>query len=220
MNFELLKPQLSRSLKIKIPKSFAISLQVISHFGAVLPLFWLYFAVSEGQLGGDPVKEIIHFLGMGALRLMLLSLCISGLAKLIGGHLNRLRRPLGIWCFVWTTLHIMAWSFLDLGFDWQLIFSEIFIRQYILVGFIVWLVLLIMTITSIPVLVRKMKGNWKKIHGAIYLSLILACLHFWWSQKSGWQEPFIYSLIASGLLVWRKEKIFRWYHSIFKVKPT
>lgn len=195
-------------------KNAAILLQIGVHLGALLPLLWLFYAINAGRLGGDPVKELIHYLGMGTIRLLLLTLLVSPLAKSLHfGQLNRLRRPLGLWCFTWATLHFSAWLVLDLGLDWSLIGEELVKRTYILLGFSAWLILLALAVTSIPALLRKMGRSWKKLHGLLYVVVLLACWHFWWSVKSGWIEPAIYFSVAILLLVWRRESLGRWLKS-------
>jgi len=179
-------------------------LQVAVHLGSVVPLIWLFWALPAGRFGGDPVPELIHYLGLGGLRLLLLTLLVSPLVRRWSKPLlNRLRRPLGLWAFVWVTLHFSAWLALDLGLQWSLIGQEIVKRTYILIGFSVWLVLLALAVTSIPRLVRAMGRRWKRLHQLIYPAAILSCIHFWWSLKSGWIEPCIYLVIAVLLLGWR-----------------
>ncbi|TLM74754.1 protein-methionine-sulfoxide reductase heme-binding subunit MsrQ [Microbulbifer harenosus] len=196
-------------------KNAAILLQIGVHLGALAPLLWLFFAISDGRLGGDPVKELIHYLGMGTIRLLLLTLLVSPLAKFLHfGQLNRLRRPLGLWCFTWATLHFSAWLALDLGLDWSLIGEELVKRTYILLGFSAWVILFALAVTSIPAVLRKMGRNWKKLHGLLYVVVLLACWHFWWSVKSGWIEPAIYFAVALLLLVWRRDSVGRWVRSL------
>ncbi len=188
----------------------ALILRISVHIGSAIPLVWLYFVVQQGAMGGDPVEELIHFLGMGALRLLLLTLLISPLARFLNfGQLNKLRRPLGLWCFAWATLHFAAWLSLDLLFAWSLIGEELVKRTYILLGFTTWLILLALAITSIPKILRAMGKNWKKLHSLIYVAVILACIHFWWSVKSGWIEPAIYLAIALLLLWFRRDKLLK-----------
>lgn len=184
----------------------AIILHICVHIGALTPLLWLVYAIPSGLLGGDPVKELIHFLGMGAIRLLLLSLLITPLAKSLNfGKLMRLRRPLGLWCFAWASMHFGAWLYLDLGLQWGLIGAEIIERTYILVGFVAWILLAALAITSVPVLLRKMGRNWKKLHSSVYVVLLLVLLHFFWSLKSGWIEPAIYCAIGL-MLMWPRHK--------------
>lgn len=185
------------------------------HLGSLSPLIWLGFAIPAGTLGGDPVKELIHFLGMGAIRLLLLCLTVAPLVKdLRLGAMIRLRRPLGLWCFVWASLHFASWMILDLGLQWQLIGSEVIERRYILVGFTAWALLAILAITSLPLLIRRLGRHWKRLHRSLYAAALLVCLHFWWSVKSGWLEPATYLTIAATVLAVR----LRWQHLLPRVK--
>ncbi|MBL4781393.1 MAG: sulfoxide reductase heme-binding subunit YedZ [Porticoccaceae bacterium] len=178
------------------------------HLAALLPLVWLFWAVPAGELGGDPVEELIHFLGLGALRLLLLSLLIAPLVKYLQiAALFKLRRPLGLWAYTWASLHFFAWLALDLVFEWGLIAEEIIKRSYILLGFSLWLILSALALTSLPRLMRAMQSKWQKLHWWIYPAAIMGCIHFWWSLKSGWFEPAVYLLISLVLIALRKKKL-------------
>jgi sulfoxide reductase heme-binding subunit YedZ len=182
----------------------ATILKLAVHLGALLPLVWLALAVFTNNLGGEPVEAIIHFLGKGALHLLLLSLCVSPLARgLKAGALMRLRRPLGLWAFAYANLHFSVWLSLDLQFAWQTIGEEIVKRQYLLVGFVTWLILTALAVTSIPRILRRMGKNWKKLHNWIYLAALLAPIHYLWSVKSGLLEPLLYLAAAVGLVALR-----------------
>lgn len=188
----------------------AKTLHVATHVGSLLPLIWLFMAIPQGKLGGDPVQELTHFLGKGAIHLLYLSLLVTPLAKALKmGQLIRLRRPLGLWCFAYATLHFAVWITLDLQFYWSLIGEEIIERNYLLVGFTAWLILLALAITSIPRIMRAMKTRWKKLHNWIYLVAVLAPIHFLWSVKSGIIEPGIYLAIAFFLLWLRRDRLLK-----------
>lgn len=190
--------------------ALALVLRILVHLICFGLLIWLYLAATNGDLGGEPVEAMIHYLGIGALRLLLLTLVISPLVKISRyGQLNKLRRPLGLWCFVWASLHFCGWLWLDLGLDWSLIGSELVKRSYIILGFICWLLLLTLAITSLPILVRALGKRWKILHAWIYPVAITACIHFWWSLKSGWIEPAIYLAIFIFLIFLRGKKALR-----------
>lgn len=185
-------------------------LRALVHLASLGFLFWLGYAVPAGLLGGDPVQGLTHYLGKGALHLLLLTLLISPLAKRWRqGPLVKLRRPLGLWCAAWAVLHFMVWLGLDLQFDWRLIGGELVKRSYIMVGAVALLLLLALSITSIPALLRAMGPSWQRLHNWIYAVALLVPVHYWWSVKSGWQEPLIYLLLACALLVPRREKLLR-----------
>ncbi|MEG0008746.1 MAG: protein-methionine-sulfoxide reductase heme-binding subunit MsrQ [Aeromonas sp.] len=185
-------------------------LHALVHLGSFGFLLWLGYAVPAGLLGGDPVQGLTHYLGKGALHLLLLTLLVSPLAKRWRqGPLIKLRRPLGLWCAAWASLHFMVWLGLDLQFDWHLIGGELVKRNYIVVGAIALLLLLALSITSIPALLRTMGPSWQRLHNWIYAVALLAPIHYCWSVKSGWQEPLIYLLVACTLLVPRRDKLLR-----------
>lgn len=193
---------------------FFRALHLSAHLFSFLPIVWLYIATTQNRLGGEPLQAIEHFLGIGALRLLLLTLCITPIAKsLKAGRLLRLRRPLGLWCFTWASCHFAIWITFDLQFFWGLIGEEIIKRNYILVGFIAWLILLALAVTSIPTLQRAMGTAWKKLHNWVYLVAILGCIHYLWSVKSGSIEPIVYLVIACFLLWLRRQQLLRpWKH--------
>ncbi|MGY3886855.1 protein-methionine-sulfoxide reductase heme-binding subunit MsrQ [Aeromonas aquatica] len=185
-------------------------LRALVHLGSLGFLLWLGYAVPAGLLGGDPIQGLTHYLGKGALHLLLLTLLVSPLAKRWRqGQLIKLRRPLGLWCAAWAGLHFMVWLGLDLQFDWRLIGGELVKRNYIVVGAVALLLLTALSLTSIPALLRAMGPSWQRLHNWINAVALLVPIHYWWSVKSGWQEPLIYLLLACALLVPRRDKLLR-----------
>ncbi|QIZ76063.1 protein-methionine-sulfoxide reductase heme-binding subunit MsrQ [Ferrimonas lipolytica] len=175
------------------------------HIGCALPLIWLYIQIELDNLGGDPVQYIIHFLGMGVLHTLVLTLLISPLAKRFKvGWLLRSRRAIGLWSFAYLVLHIFSFLAFDLLFDWSLLLSEIIKRPYITVGMIASIIMLALALTSPQLIQRKMGRRWQLLHKLVYLVAILGPIHFWWSVKSGNVEPAIYLLIFMALLWWRR----------------
>ncbi|WP_339013179.1 protein-methionine-sulfoxide reductase heme-binding subunit MsrQ [Aeromonas popoffii] len=197
------------------------SLRALVHLGCLGFLLWLGYALPAGLLGGDPVQGLTHYLGKGALNLLLLTLLVSPLAKRWRqGQFIKLRRPLGLWCAAWAVLHFMVWLGLDLQFDWGLMGGELVKRSYILVGALTLLLLVALSITSIPALLRAMGPAWQKLHNWIYAVALLVPVHYWWSVKSGWQEPLIYLLLACVLLWPRRDKLLRSWRQRQKLKEA
>ncbi|WP_421240804.1 protein-methionine-sulfoxide reductase heme-binding subunit MsrQ [Aeromonas enteropelogenes] len=196
-------------------------LLTLVHLGALGFLLWLGFAIPAGRLGGDPVPELIHYLGKGALNLLLLTLLVSPLAKRWRqGPLIKLRRPLGLWSLAWALLHFMAWLGLDLQFDWGLIAGELVKRSYIVVGLVALLLLIALGITSLPALQRAMGPAWQKLHNWVYAIALLVPVHYWWSVKSGWLEPLIYLALACALLLSRRDRLLRLWRGRWKAKEA
>lgn len=188
-------------------------LKVFLHLAAFLPFVWLFWAVSQGQLSADPVKDIQHFTGRMALKLLLATLLVAPLARYAKQPLLiRTRRLLGLWCFAWATIHLTSYSVLELGIrNLSLLGQEIVTRPYLLLGFACWLILLALTVTSTQAMQRKLGRRWQLLHNFVYLVAILAPIHFLWSVKIVSPQPVIYAAIAIVLLACRYKKFRQWW---------
>jgi sulfoxide reductase heme-binding subunit YedZ len=184
--------------------------KAIMHLIALMPIAYLVLLVFADEAGGDPVQYIIHYTGVGALNTLLITLCISPIAKRFKqGALVQTRRLIGLYVFAYATLHLAAFVSLDLLFEWSLFITETVKRPYILVGMVAYLLLLALTVTSFNRIKRKMGKRWQKLHNSIYLIALLVPLHFIWSVKSEIIEPSIYIVVTALLLSLRKGQIKR-----------
>lgn len=187
-------------------------LKAYIHVLALMPLVYLGVVINADALGGDPVQAVIHFLGKGAMNLLLVTLLISPLAKRYReGLLISTRRLLGLYCFFYACLHFLAFAWLDQGWDLGLLLQELLKRPYIWLGMLTFIILLLLALTSPNWVRRKMQRNWQKLHNLIYLAAVLIPIHYYWSVKSGWLEPLIYALITL-LLLWQR-RIVLWQRS-------
>jgi methionine sulfoxide reductase heme-binding subunit len=185
--------------------------KALVHALALAPLAWLcrqfwqvYSGADIDALGADPVAEIEHFLGIWALRLLLLTLAVTPLRQLTGQPvLLRFRRMLGLYAFAYVTLHFAVYLGLDLGGYWAQVFEEIAKRPYITVGFAAWLLLVPLAVTSTQGWMRRLGRRWARLHSLVYAIAALAVLHFWWIVKSDIREPLLYAAILALLLGWR-----------------
>ncbi|MCS3425135.1 protein-methionine-sulfoxide reductase heme-binding subunit MsrQ [Rahnella sp. Lac-M11] len=187
-------------------------LKVIIWLAAILPFFWLVLSVDQGWFSADPAKDIQHFTGRMTLKFLLVTLLITPLAR-YGKQplLIRTRRLLGLWCFAWGTLHLLSYSFLELGIsNIRLLGSELISRPYLTLGIICWILLLALACTSTLWAQRKMGASWQKLHNFIYLIAILAPIHYLWSVKVLSPQPIIYATLAIILLAFRYKKFRQW----------
>ncbi|RTR33751.1 protein-methionine-sulfoxide reductase heme-binding subunit MsrQ [Shewanella atlantica] len=179
-------------------------IKAMIHLIAIFPIGYLIILVLTNGAGGDPVQYIIHYTGIGALNTLVVLLMVSPLArKFKQGILIQTRRMLGLYVFVYASLHIMAFVSLDLLFEWSLFLQEVVKRPYIVVGMICYVILIALSITSLKSLKRKMGRRWQQLHNLVYLLALLAPIHFYWSVKSEVIEPAIYILIVCLLLLLR-----------------
>lgn len=172
---------------------------------SLLPLFWLVYALLSDQLGANPIEAITRDTGLWALRFIMLTLLISPLRKLTGiNEFIRFRRMLGLFAFFYASVHMLLYLGLDQFFDVQEIWLDIIKRPFITVGFISFLLLIPLTITSTDKMIKRLGGRrWKKLHYLIYLIVVLSCLHFYMLVKQDKTEPLIYLFIVMLLLGFR-----------------
>ncbi|MFT5758424.1 MAG: sulfoxide reductase heme-binding subunit YedZ [Alteromonadaceae bacterium] len=195
-----------RRMSVKVKTNL---LKGLIHTASLLPLCLLYVSAFNNELGADPVEAVIHFTGIGAFNLLLLSLLVTPLAKKFKqGFLMKVRRLLGLYAFTYAFFHVLNFIAFDLQFNLSLLVDEIIKRPYITIGLAAILLLTALAITSVNYLKRKMGTSWQKLHNAIYLVILLVGVHFYWSVKSEIIEPSIYIVISLVLLTlrWKKFK--------------
>ncbi len=168
------------------------------------PILSLSVAIFLNNLGANPVEFIERHFGKWALIFLCLTLSMTPLRRIT--HMNQwilYRRMLGLFTFFYATVHLLCYIGLDYHFAWIDIKNDIIKHRYVLVGFLGWLLLFPLAITSSDKMMRKLKFNWKRLHRLIYLIAILGVLHFLWLVKKDITEPLIYAFIIFILFLLR-----------------
>jgi methionine sulfoxide reductase heme-binding subunit len=164
--------------------------------GAVLAYWW-----GRGMLGGRPVTEVIHGTGDWAIRYVLISLAITPAARVLNWpRLLTVRRIVGLTALAYGLAHITLYV-VDQNF--RLVVSEIVLRFYLTIGFIVLLGLGILGVTSTNGWMQRLGHWWKRLHRAIYVLGAIALLHYFIQSKSNVSEPVFFSGLFVWLLLWR-----------------
>jgi len=115
----------------------------------------------------------------------------------------RIRRMLGLFAFFYVTLHFVIYAGLDLGLDWSHLGEDIIKRPFITIGFLAWLLLIPLALTSTNAMMRRLGRRWKKLHKLVYLIGMLGVVHFVWLVKKDLLEPLIYAGIFIVLMLLR-----------------
>jgi methionine sulfoxide reductase heme-binding subunit len=126
---------------------------------------------------------------------------IAGLPELL-----RIRRMLGLFVYFYASIHLLSYSWLDMGFEWLDIAADIAKRPFILVGFTAFVLLTPLAATSFNRAIRSLgTRRWQMLHRVVYGIVILAVLHFYWMRagKSNFAEVIVYGAILAALLLWR-----------------
>jgi sulfoxide reductase heme-binding subunit YedZ len=168
------------------------------------PLLSISINTLQDTLGANPIEFIERHFGKWTLIFLCLTLSMTPLRRITNiSQWILYRRMLGLFVFFYASIHLLCYIALDYHFDWVDIKNDIIKHRYVLVGFLGWLLLLPLAITSSDKMIRKLKANWKLLHRLIYVIAILGVLHFIWLVKKDITEPLIYAAIVSILLILR-----------------
>ena len=163
------------------------------------------FQFFNGNLGVNPIENLMDKMGLMALRVIVLTLIISSLADIkYFKSIVVLRRMIGLFAFYYVCLNFLTYIVLDHFFDIKFIFKDIAKRPFITFGFISFLCLIPLAITSNKFSLRKLGYKiWKRIHYLIYIAAFLSSLHFYMLVRANKTEPLIYIIIILILLSYR-----------------
>ena len=177
--------------------------------GAVLAWWW-----ANGMLGGRPVTEVIHGTGDWAIRTLLISLAITPAARVLDWpRLLLVRRIVGLTALAYAVAHLTLYV-VDQKYRLGVVVSEIALRFYLTIGFVVLLGLGLLGATSTDSWVQRLGRRWKVLHRSIYLLGTLALLHYFIQAKSNVSEPVFFSGLFVWLLAWRALPM-AWQRSLF-----
>lgn len=173
----------------------------------LLPFMWLVWGASHDALGANPAEYVIRATGDWTLRLLCLTLAVTPLRVQFGlPELARFRRLLGLFTYFYVVLHLLCYSWLDMGFEVEDIAHDIAKRPFIWVGFSAFVLLTPLAATSFNAAIRWLGAKrWQRLHKAVYGVAALAVLHFFWMRagKNNFTEVGVYAGIMALLLGWR-----------------
>jgi len=201
-------------------------LQIAMHIYAWSALALIIFDAFAGNLSANPIQELEQRTGRHAITLLILSLACAPLNNLFGWReLIKRRRALGLYAFMYATIHIIIFVNLDYGFAWSLIVQTIVEKPYIVLGLLGFLMLIPLAMTSFDVWKKRLGKNWKRLHQTIYFIAPILLLHYALGKKGDvftLQEkgdvftlqgdiirPLIYSIVAGILLFMRIPRVRR-----------
>lgn len=186
-------------------------LQIAIHIYAWSALVWIVFELLTGNFSINPIQELEQRTGRHAVTLLMLSLLCTPLNSIFrwSEPLKR-RRTLGLYAFLYATIHVIIFVDLDYGLAWSQIAQTVFQKPYIIVGAISFLLLIPLAVTSFDIWKIRLGKNWKRLHRLVYLIAPLTILHYIWSKKGDLLSfsgdivrPTIYGLILAIFLIVR-----------------
>ena len=174
---------------------------------SLLPFCWLLYAAITNNLGANPAEALIRSTGDWTLRFLCLVLAVTPLRVITDAPaLARFRRMLGLFVYFYIVIHLLSYSWFDMGFDVPDITKDIIKRPFILVGFSAFVLLTPLALTSFNRAIKALGAKrWQTLHKLVYGVAGLAILHFFWMRagKNNFAEVFVYAAILGTLLGWR-----------------
>ena len=110
---------------------------------------------------------------------------------------------LGLFTFFYACCHLAMFAHFFLGWDGRRVLEELLERPYITAGFLAWLIMLPLALTSTNAMQQRLRTNWGRLHRGIYLVALLFLLHITWIARSDYGEVLVYAVPVLVLLGWR-----------------
>jgi sulfoxide reductase heme-binding subunit YedZ len=173
----------------------------------LIPFALLFWGAATDALGANPAEFLSRATGDWTLRFLCLTLAITPLRQFLGWpELARFRRMLGLITYFYALLHLLCYSWLDMGFDWADTVRDITKRPFIWLGFGAFVLLTLLAATSVNRAVRWLGSKrWQRLHQSVYAIAALSLLHFFWMRagKNNFTEVWVYAAVIAVLLGWR-----------------
>lgn len=173
---------------------------------ALVPLARMVWLTYSGQLV-EPLQFITRATGDWTLYFLCITLALTPLRRLAKWNwLVKLRRMVGLYAFFYAFLHFMTFLWFDHFFDVAEMWKDVLKRPFITVGFIAFVLLIPLAVTSTNGMIRRLGGKrWTWLHRAIYVVAPLGILHFWWMKaaKHDFAQPILFGVIVAALLLAR-----------------
>ncbi|HXD75669.1 MAG TPA: protein-methionine-sulfoxide reductase heme-binding subunit MsrQ [Vicinamibacterales bacterium] len=190
---------------------------------------YLSWAAYQGQLSADPLSTYRNETGVWALRFICVTLLLTPLRRLTKLNLvSSFRRMMGLYAFFYGSLHFVTYVVLDRYaglIDYPggyfsaatmrklaaSIADDVVKRPYITMGFIAFVLMVPLAVTSTTGWIRRMGGKkWAALHRLIYVTAIAGVIHYWWLVKADISRPETYAAIVAILLavrIWYKVRL-------------
>jgi len=154
------------------------------HILACVPLMLTAYEYFTGTLPIVLDRHLVIRFGAVGLAFLVASFAITPIGILTHRtDLNPIRRPLGVYGFCYTALHLLAYVWLSNGFAWVFILRDIGERRAMSAGLLGFLLLIPLALTSTNGWQRRLGRRWKSLHRLVYFAVPLSILHYFWLER-------------------------------------
>lgn len=169
----------------------------------LLPLLWLVVRWLGDMLGARGLNVAIHSTGYWAAWIVVASLVVSPAKALLGmPNIVVVRRMIGNAALCYAALHLVLYV---ADQNWRLwtVATEIVVRLYLTIGFVAFLGLVALGVTSTDGWVKRLGRDWKRLHKLAYALAVLGMIHFFLQSKIDVSQATVASGVLAWLLIWR-----------------
>lgn len=212
-------------------RAVRFGLKPVVFIASLAPAVYLTWSAFAGTLSADPLTAYRNETGLWTLRFLALTLAVTPLRRLTGWNAAiKFRRMLGLYAFLYGSLHFFSYALFDRfaaldltsmladdgGLIWAKVVSwttvrglaaaiwdDVYKRSYITVGFLAYLVMVPLTLTSTAGMIRRLGRRWQVLHRLTYVAAVGGVVHYWWLVKRDIRSPFLYAAVAALLLGFR-----------------
>ena len=178
--------------------------KVVVFVACLTPFAWLVTQALTGRLGINPVEDLELTTGIWALRFLVFTLLVTPVRRLTGwNRLIQYRRMLGLFTFFYASLHVSTYVGIDQFFALGFIVKDVVKRPFITMGFIAFVLMVPLAITSTKGWIRRLGRRWQVLHRLIYISAVCAAIHYLWKVKVMIGSPVYYAGAIGVLLGFR-----------------
>lgn len=174
---------------------------------------WQEVAAPGSRFGADPGEAVTDYLGLWAIRMLMLALLVTPLRRITGwSWLAPLRRTVGLFAFGYVSAHLLGYLGLLAAFDAAQIVADLTERTYIIAGMVAVLSLAPLAVTSTRAWQRRLRKRWQALHRLVFVAGFAALLHLFWLTKDGYGEPLLYAglftlALGERLLNWQRRRL-------------
>jgi methionine sulfoxide reductase heme-binding subunit len=172
-------------MHLHIPTVLKPGLRWIVHISCLVPLSILLVKATGNNLTVNPIQAASQFTGLTAFILLSIMLGLTPLAMITHEpYWRSFRKPVGLYAFLYASLHMLIFMGLDYNLNFSLIALEFSQKPYLWLGLTALIILALMAVTSFKTLKRRMGKNWKRLHQLVYPAAFVILLHDALSQKA------------------------------------
>lgn len=165
----------------------------------LLPVLWLLWRTLQQDLGPRPFTELILQTGTWGVRLLLVALFVTPLRQILRyGRLALVRRMTGVAAGLYLLSHFILYM-ANHAFVFTKIVSEIAKSNYLIIGLVALLSLMLLLATSTDAMLRRLGGRrWQMLHRLVFPAAMLGAWHYFLQVKADIFPP----LLIIGFLAW------------------